>query len=410
MLRRGLRLLPEIQVQRHRRDLRHRLRHPQGRQAGAGEDRRRHRPLPPGAQRQPDAAFPDAVVAGEHARRGRAARRGLRAQALQDPHPGGVGLHRARIRVRRLRGHGPGDGTRDRARPQPLRVRAGHRGDVRPCAPRTGRQELHLPLALRPRYLRDRRHVPPDPHPFRRGHRARARNESPDDPGLPHQPGPRRGGELRSRHLQRRHLVRPHRQGLARRQGARPRVPEPHPAEIRPLRQVGGRAGAGAAHPGDHHRILRPFHPGERSQIRHQLRPDGRRDPLGIRGLHAPAGAHGRAAHLRAPRPQAARGPLVVEAGRFLLSAVCRGLFDLYDPAHGERRPAAPPALQGHQERLCVRVFRLFQRLHHGHGQRPLRGEDGHRAAGDLRLRGPGLLLPDHLGRGPFGQLLPAGL
>ena len=157
---------------------------------------------------------------------------------------------------------------------------------------------------------------------------------------------------------------------------------------------MGRGAAHGAADAGDCHGILRPLYPGKRPAIRNQCRYFGRGAPLGVRIVQpalrtdgCPAGVYPRGA-------EAACRAVIVQTGRFLLPAVCGRLLHLHDSVGGKRRPAAAPAGQGHQERLCQRVFCRFAWLYHRHGQRDLGGENGHHPAGGVRQRGTRLLLP----------------
>ena len=59
-------------------------------------------------------------------------------------------------------------------------------------------------------------------------------------------------------------------------------------------------------------------------------------------------------------------------------------ILHLHDSLGGERGPAAASHRQGHQERLCLRVFRRIPRLHHRNRQRHLRGKDGHHPPGSV--------------------------
>ena len=197
------------------------------------------------------------------------------------------------------------------------------------------------------------------------------------------------------------------RRGLYGRKGPRPGLPQPHAPALQSLRQMGGRARDGAENSGHIHRILRPLHNRKRPPIRHQRGGQRRRTALRIRGLHPAFGAHHRPQGLHTPRPQAAGRPLVVETGRLLLSAVCRRIFNLYDSVHRKRGPGAPPAQQGHKERICLGLLRLFAWIYTLLGERHLGGENGHSDTGDMRQRGPGLLLPYAFRRRPFAELLP---
>ena len=148
---------------------------------------------------------------------------------------------------------------------------------------------------------------------------------------------------------------------------------------------MGGCAYPRAADNGDYHGLFRPIHPRQRLAVCDKLGDFGRGDTVGVRGFY-PAPRVDRSVAAFHPRvAQADSRALFKQVGRLLLSAVCGGLFHLYDTAHGERRPRVAAAVEGNKVGVCVGLLRGVARIHHLYGECAVGGEDGDYRAGGVR-------------------------
>ena len=83
------------------------------------------------------------------------------------------------------------------------------------------------------------------------------------------------------------------------------------------------------------------------------------------------------------------RKPLAIRSSSKLEDSYYQPFAGVYStcmvPATENEDPAAAAHLQGHQERVRIRLLRLRPKLYPGHRQHDFRGEDGHRPAGSVR-------------------------